>query len=1196
MQHHPIDTFLRLRPHDEERPVCIIVDGSDEVYLVQPAGAAAAEGGVRIKYTFTRVFDGRASQKEVFDETAKPLISGLLEGSNGLLFTYGVTGSGKTHTMHGPRGDPGIISRSLDSIFNSIQNVQAQRDLFRPDGRNGFSMDPISSSGAAAGHEAPMTRGRTRRADMLWVDKLGVASSGSAPGHGHRSDSASSHSSDHHIIDPEDRPTLDLTCMDVDEDSVYAVFISFVDVYNDAYYDLLEVPTNADPRSKAPAKRAPKTIGHDRNMLPFLKGLTEVEIKSTAEGLALLRRGQQNRQVAHTRLNAASSRGHAVLTVRLVRAPLDERGRYAIRDPSRITCANLSLVDLAGSERNNRTQNTGERQQEANFINTSLSTLSRCISTLRSRQQGATQDLVPYRDSKLTNLFKGAFEGHARISVIVCASPGADDYEENVHVMRFAVAAQSLTMAVSTPALDRVHAGMTPGRGGAFRIVENAILRQQSQAAANAAKDHGHSDHSVDVDSTAANQPRTPGHGINRKTTMVVETKTPRAALWGGIRLPGFPSLRSPAPTAPSVRPAFVPAAPAASGSVLAVDAHESESTLDLPSVPVSAHLTRSSPGPIAPGRPSMAVRQWESELAEQEDAFQQHFLSQHHEFTKMLEKRFRQALDTKNAELDATKARLQAASDEVNLLKMQLSERRNTAQHAQDRIQSLDSQLVAAQRSLKETQEELAKCRQSNANLETLVTTLQQALCDEVKRCEESIKQKEGDVRQMRRAVEDLEQRLRAKDEEKAQELAALENDLQRIVQEDLRETIERIKCEIENEYMRTSQSERRMMKSVFSDKLERLGSSVAANIRQVPSRAAAAAAAASSSSNPIDQRQVLAQNLAQMLGPSKAEAVMEANAPAHRAHGSSTAAVQNGESVAADFKSPEKPGPRPLQSQFANVTMSIPAEPSPQQSGKTLHHVTDEKPEFSGILKPAVKDERVMNTQQTKTAMSKKSKRIDFTNYMLIDREGTRTNVIKGTVTPSISHKGTSVQFTGVETLEDTRANTFFKTGHADENRTAADGEPVQRRRDDADAFSVASYDSATSAAESWRSAASTRSAASSKRALPEAAAAASKRTRQSSVSDFSVCEHDEVAEEADEEEDTPLTRSQLRNRCQIGIHGGSGVQQPSTGVIRVDDKPKKGSTLRRIFGRQSSSAKDSSSSRAATRKPTSSRGKVC
>lgn len=45
----------------------------------------------------------------------------------GLLFTYGVTGSGKTYTMTGSPGEGGLLPRSLDMLFNSIGPFQSKR-------------------------------------------------------------------------------------------------------------------------------------------------------------------------------------------------------------------------------------------------------------------------------------------------------------------------------------------------------------------------------------------------------------------------------------------------------------------------------------------------------------------------------------------------------------------------------------------------------------------------------------------------------------------------------------------------------------------------------------------------------------------------------------------------------------------------------------------------------------------------------------------------------------------------------------------------------------------------------------------------------------------------------------------------------------------------------------------------------------
>ena len=57
------------------------------------------------------MFDEDSTQSAVFDQVGLPLVSDVLQGKNGLLFTYGVTGSGKTHTMLGNNRDGGVMTR-----------------------------------------------------------------------------------------------------------------------------------------------------------------------------------------------------------------------------------------------------------------------------------------------------------------------------------------------------------------------------------------------------------------------------------------------------------------------------------------------------------------------------------------------------------------------------------------------------------------------------------------------------------------------------------------------------------------------------------------------------------------------------------------------------------------------------------------------------------------------------------------------------------------------------------------------------------------------------------------------------------------------------------------------------------------------------------------------------------------------------
>ena len=77
-------------------------------------------------YTFSHVFPHDTKQSDFFTKTTLPLVKDVLTGQNALLFTYGVTNSGKTYTVQGgtKMGTAGILPRSMDVIFNSIDGLQ----------------------------------------------------------------------------------------------------------------------------------------------------------------------------------------------------------------------------------------------------------------------------------------------------------------------------------------------------------------------------------------------------------------------------------------------------------------------------------------------------------------------------------------------------------------------------------------------------------------------------------------------------------------------------------------------------------------------------------------------------------------------------------------------------------------------------------------------------------------------------------------------------------------------------------------------------------------------------------------------------------------------------------------------------------------------------------------------------------------
>ena len=67
---------------------------------------------------FTRVFDQHSQQSEVFEHTTQPLLKRFMEGENCVLFAYGMTNAGKTHTIQGTATHPGILPRLVSSIID----------------------------------------------------------------------------------------------------------------------------------------------------------------------------------------------------------------------------------------------------------------------------------------------------------------------------------------------------------------------------------------------------------------------------------------------------------------------------------------------------------------------------------------------------------------------------------------------------------------------------------------------------------------------------------------------------------------------------------------------------------------------------------------------------------------------------------------------------------------------------------------------------------------------------------------------------------------------------------------------------------------------------------------------------------------------------------------------------------------------
>ncbi|XP_076626873.1 kinesin-like protein KIF23 isoform X2 [Colletes latitarsis] len=457
----PVQVYCRLRPMQHPTDVSCMKVTSDTSLIITPPESSTnfrTSSNKEIQTTFSRVFTPDATQKEIFNVVAYPLVENVIRGRNGLLFTYGVTGSGKTYTMTGEPQDVGIMPRCLDVIFNSIANYQTKKFVFKPDKLNGFDVQGDA--------DAMLDRQNELHAGLM-------SQRNGKSGRMHKADS-----------DTDSNPMMvreidESKVVIIDQDSAYAIFVTYVEIYNNSVYDLLE-----DDEIRAKTLQS-KIVREDGNKNMYVHAVTEIEVKSSEEAFEVFQRGQRRRRVAHTALNAESSRSHSVFTIRLVQAPLNCEGEQIIQDKRVVCITQLSLVDLAGSERTNRTKNTGQRLREAGNINNSLMTLRSCLETLRENQMQGTNKMVPYRDSKLTHLFKNYFDGEGQVRMIVCVNPRTQDFDETIQVMKFAEMTQEVQVA--RPAITKLDLGFTPGRRQANKLFKEARSKLEKEGRPEAA-------------------------------------------------------------------------------------------------------------------------------------------------------------------------------------------------------------------------------------------------------------------------------------------------------------------------------------------------------------------------------------------------------------------------------------------------------------------------------------------------------------------------------------------------------------------------------------------------------------------------------------------------------------------------------------------------------------------------------------
>ncbi|KAF1636482.1 Kinesin-like protein KIF20B, partial [Eudyptes filholi] len=417
-----IQVCLRIRPltsleRENELQDCISLEDSTSIILKPPKNSLSrlsekTAGQTIQKFTFSRVFGPETTQEEFFEGTMKQPVQDFLDGYNRLIFTYGVTNAGKTYTFQGTEDDIGILPRTMDMLFKSIQGkLYTAMDLKPHRCRDYIKLtkDQVREETAIKNSILRLTKEveehfflyPTLTCNVLYLTDL-----------------------EELLKDSEQSSTS------VKDYIKFSVWVSFFEIYNECFYDLL-IPISNDK------KRKTLRLAQDIKGCSYVKDLQWVQISDSKEAFRLLKLGLKHQSIASTKLNTCSSRSHSIFTVKVLK--IEDSGA------PRVTRVNeLSMCDLAGSERCTKTRNEGDRLKESGNINTSLLILGKCINALKNCQQSKLQQHIPFRESKLTHFLQGFFSGKGKVYMIVNISQCASAYDETLNVLKFSAIAQKV--------------------------------------------------------------------------------------------------------------------------------------------------------------------------------------------------------------------------------------------------------------------------------------------------------------------------------------------------------------------------------------------------------------------------------------------------------------------------------------------------------------------------------------------------------------------------------------------------------------------------------------------------------------------------------------------------------------------------------------------------------------------------------
>ena len=293
------------------------------VSAFRPPGRKQAKDapGRHVNFGFHRVFGESADNNHVYKELAAPLVASFLDGG---------TSTAQASPAHG-RALPCPVPPSPRSHSHQHAHILSRPPPRAPSTVHGsilsYGQTGSGKTHTMMGRDGMFSKGEHRGIVPRVINDIFVGVEGLSP-----------------------------------ESYDVEVRLSVLEIYNDELFDLVAPTGTRASKNKTSntARKKKLRILESGGAGLQVAGASTVEVLDTQAALTVIDLALKRRAVVETKMNARSSRSHAVVVVTMVKRDLET-------ETSKI--GQLYCVDLAGSEKVSKTGAFGERLSEAGSIN-----------------------------------------------------------------------------------------------------------------------------------------------------------------------------------------------------------------------------------------------------------------------------------------------------------------------------------------------------------------------------------------------------------------------------------------------------------------------------------------------------------------------------------------------------------------------------------------------------------------------------------------------------------------------------------------------------------------------------------------------------------------------------------------------------------------------------------------------------------